>query len=498
MGARRTRTSIAGRFAAASVVGCIAFACFAPTQIVLRFKTNLASRAPQTAIQIGSENAYKQGSAGDGAIGELVVVPSGAHDALVEVKVALGVDGTDPNVCFTSPSNPRCVTAKRSFRFADHETRTFDVFLSSTCLGIACGPGQSCSAQTSACVDIRENETDPPAPPMTTPPGPVDGGEDGSPGDAPADIVPTKDGSDGACGPSTLGTGTTAPTTLVGTADALYWLDASGRLHRRAKTGIGLGTVIAEDIATLAAADNAVAWTRGTTAFGRINNGPVVSCSLVEAARAITLRAGAQPNDPPSAMFVSGPSLVHRYTSPADSSCISQASFSASVQNELAVTKDFVWGRSNIVNAVGGSPWTFVDNTNWNVSFAAATTLLLTAGPDVAVVAVRNQSNDTIFYRLAGTQISTIVTRSGSPLVTGLAADATFVYWLETPAIPGASTRLYRAALSGGDPGVPVAAFPSQIHAQGLVVDGSCFFTWAAGSKDPNASGSIIGLSKNP
>lgn len=477
-------------------------ACFAPTQIVLRFKTNLQSRAPQTAIQIGTENAYKQGAGGDGHIGELVVVPSDAHDALVEVKVALGIDGTDPNVCFTAPANPRCVTAKRTYRFADHETRTFDVFLSSACLGVACGPGQSCNAQTSACVDIPENETDPvPPPPVPS----VDGGEDAGPIDAPVDVPPPDDGSVGGCGPAAVATlGRDAPVSLVATVDALFWIDPNGRLLRRGKTSAGPGVAIAEKVDTVAAAGSTVVWTQGTTAFGRVANGGVGTCTLMGPASSLALRAGAQPGGPASAMFVSGADFMRRYTAPAGigGDCVLAASFPTSAQNEIVATTDWVWARAVTVNnPVSGTPWNFVDNGGWNVTFPTPGNLRLAASGNVAIAVVTTQSGDALlFYRLLNAnQVSMFMTRTGSPTLDGLAMDATFVYWLETPPIAGAPTRLYRAPFAANNPTVvEVANFPPQVVAKGLVVDSACIFTWAASTNEINPAGSIIGVSKNP
>lgn len=493
-----------GRVAAGCAVGAVVFACFAPTQIVLRFKTNLQSRAPQTAIQIGSENAYKQGAGSDGHIGELVVVPSDAHDALVEVKVALGIDGTDPNACFTAPANPRCVTAKRSYRFADHETRTFDVFLSSACLGVACGPGQSCNAQTRTCVDIPENETDPIPP--SSPPGPdVDGGEDAAPPpDARADVEPSIDGSVGGCGPAAVATlGRDAPVALVATDDALFWIDPNGRLLRRAKTSAGPGVVIAEEVATVAAAGTTVVWTKGTTAFGRVANGAVGTCTLTEPASSLALRGGAQPSDPPSAMFVSGESFMQRYTAPTGigGQCALAASFPTSAQKEIVATTDWLWARAVTVNnPVSGTPWSFVDNGGWNVTFPTPSNVMLAAEKNVAIAVVRSQAGDAIFYRLlSANQIATFMTRTGEPTITGLAMDATSVYWLETPPVPGATTRLYRAPFGASAPPVVEAAnFPKQVVAKGLVVDNACIFTWAASADLNDPAGSIVGLSKNP
>src|SRR5205085_1077359 len=123
MGVRRSRSALGARIGATTAVVGVVIACYAPTQIVLRFRTNLQNRSPQTSITVGSEPAFKQGADADGRIGELVVVPSGAHDAVIDVKVALGVDGLDANVCAANPKNALCVTASRQFRFATHETR---------------------------------------------------------------------------------------------------------------------------------------------------------------------------------------------------------------------------------------------------------------------------------------------------------------------------------------------------------------------------------------
>jgi hypothetical protein len=79
---------------------------------------------------------------GEGQIGTLVVVPSGAKDDLVGVRVVAGIDQT-PEECLAK-GYEGCIVARRALRFTPHSDLALEVELSSRCKGIACDPRSTC------------------------------------------------------------------------------------------------------------------------------------------------------------------------------------------------------------------------------------------------------------------------------------------------------------------------------------------------------------------
>lgn len=171
------RRVLRGTFAA-SVVAVAVLACYGPTEVVVELRTDLHARNPRTLIRVGGTTATKDGAGGDGRIGELVLVPSGARDAPVELAIVTSVDGRSPDECESSADKTGCVFARRRFKFAPHESRSFMVFMSSVCLGKDCG-AQTC--EDGVCVAPSENKSDDTnqdGPPV--PPGPPDATLDGA------------------------------------------------------------------------------------------------------------------------------------------------------------------------------------------------------------------------------------------------------------------------------------------------------------------------------
>jgi len=76
-----------------------------------------------------------------GRIGSLVLVPSGAEDARVAVRVIGAIDRA-PVQCQTSAQG--CIVSLRAVQFIPHETIELPVDLSARCEGVACGPLQTC------------------------------------------------------------------------------------------------------------------------------------------------------------------------------------------------------------------------------------------------------------------------------------------------------------------------------------------------------------------
>ena len=76
-------------------------------------------------------------------IGSMVIVPSGADDETVAIRVIVGL-GKDPATCLPPSYGPGCIVARRAIRFVPHTSLTLPIFLATSCNGIACGATDTC------------------------------------------------------------------------------------------------------------------------------------------------------------------------------------------------------------------------------------------------------------------------------------------------------------------------------------------------------------------
>ena len=143
-------------------------ACREPTQITVELRTDVACSArlttavvvgtlPQTNESLASRPAAvqttdcTQASPGDGFIGSLVVVPSGDKTGEVAIKVVVGV-GIPPEEC-TSPTDKRCITARRVRKYVADTKLVLPITMNDACRGVPCGADETCSR--GRCVSVR-------------------------------------------------------------------------------------------------------------------------------------------------------------------------------------------------------------------------------------------------------------------------------------------------------------------------------------------------------
>ena len=136
--------------------------CRTATQITVEATTDMhCVDHGGTTVTIGSLDTIASRSAAAAAftcddtthrIGSVVVVPSGANDAEVLIKVVSGV-GVDPESCDAPDNAKRCIVAKRLLRFLPHESLTVDVSMRLDCRGVPCGDTETCVH--GACVPAR-------------------------------------------------------------------------------------------------------------------------------------------------------------------------------------------------------------------------------------------------------------------------------------------------------------------------------------------------------
>ncbi len=166
---------------------CItATACQDATQIRLELSTDASCALVRgTSITVGphggtiarapvSITSSCQDASGE--IGSLVLVPSGATNAEIEVSVVTAV-GLPLDQC-RSGSVTGCIEARRALRFQEHRSLTIPIRLSSACSGVACLNEETCvagvcvpvsCATESTCSDGTVDPTAPGAQPPTDP-----------------------------------------------------------------------------------------------------------------------------------------------------------------------------------------------------------------------------------------------------------------------------------------------------------------------------------------
>lgn len=86
-----------------------------------------------------------------GSLGSVVVVPSGARDAEVSLRVIAGF-GKQPEECNAPYRDQGCIVARRTLRFRPYTSTVVPILLSVSCAGIPCDATSTC--QKGKCVPI--------------------------------------------------------------------------------------------------------------------------------------------------------------------------------------------------------------------------------------------------------------------------------------------------------------------------------------------------------
>lgn len=135
-----------------------ATSCRTATEITLTIRTNVPCAEVEgwrgVAVYVGKAGAESQEQAPtlvttrcerEGEIGSLVVVPSGAKDELVGVRVVAGISRR-PEECLANGYEGGCIVSRRAIRFTPHTDLALDVDLLRNCLDIGCDPQNTCVA----------------------------------------------------------------------------------------------------------------------------------------------------------------------------------------------------------------------------------------------------------------------------------------------------------------------------------------------------------------
>jgi len=147
------------RWLIACAFGVGALSCLNPTEIVVELSTNIACTTDHgVAVSVGAPDddedagiaALGSSCTNDGGLGSVTLVPSGGIDAVVGIRVVLGVDAS-AETCSETRDYTGCVVARRSLRFDPHTPLALPIELDQSCVGIPCTPDSTCIGGT--CTD---------------------------------------------------------------------------------------------------------------------------------------------------------------------------------------------------------------------------------------------------------------------------------------------------------------------------------------------------------
>jgi outer membrane protein assembly factor BamB len=126
--------------------------CEQPTEVTLsitttvpcaRFSGVTITVGPASEVETMAPGTEAQTCTGSGVVGTIVVVPGGAKDEGVDIKVVGGVN-RDPATCTAPAYGNGCIVARRSLQFIPHTPLVLDIALTRDCNGVVCSPDQTC------------------------------------------------------------------------------------------------------------------------------------------------------------------------------------------------------------------------------------------------------------------------------------------------------------------------------------------------------------------
>lgn len=139
-----------------------------PTELEVEVLATDCATVTSTSVRTGSPGnvtltepakATKSGCSG-GRIGSVVLFPSGADDARVEIDVVTGF-GKAADQC--GPSLDGCIHARRITRFVPGTSTRVSMLMDPRCIGKPCPAGQTCSAGTCVSAEAGDGLAPPPA-----------------------------------------------------------------------------------------------------------------------------------------------------------------------------------------------------------------------------------------------------------------------------------------------------------------------------------------------
>lgn len=295
--------------------------CFSPTQITVTLTTDVpCGEHVETAVFVGQDAVSAETADGarasetrcvGGNIGTVALVPSGARDANVALRVVTAIRGERADVCAKAPADrvpAGCIVARRRLGFVRNAPLSLPVVMRATCAGVACPTDQTCVAGACRFSQLRPGDCERPdgCAEDTLPPSGgaiADAGPDGSAdADAPTDAgsdAPAVDASCTSCDVTQIAAAETHACALR--ANGTVWCWGGGLLAEQGLLGAidvfrPVGPVPVKNVnsaqqlacggrvcGVITAAGNALGW--GDDTFGQITNVP--SAGQIRAATAL-------------------------------------------------------------------------------------------------------------------------------------------------------------------------------------------------------------------
>lgn len=139
----------------ACAAATVLLACRSPTQVTVVVTTDVSCKdAPSAVVVVGPLGDIEHGRPASaisrrcddsGSLGTLVVVPSGATNALVAFKIVEGFAGHAPDDCIESGDYSQCIVARRALNYLPHKSLLVPVAMRVSCKGVPCDATTTCS-----------------------------------------------------------------------------------------------------------------------------------------------------------------------------------------------------------------------------------------------------------------------------------------------------------------------------------------------------------------
>jgi hypothetical protein len=435
---------IAGLLAGVPAAGGVA-ACKGPTEITIELSTDVkCADVKGTAITIGAltELDAKPATtitpacdASTGRIGSMVIVPSGSTDDVVAIKIVVGV-GRDPAECVPPAYGAGCIVARRALHFIPSSSLTVPIFIGAVCSGIPCNATETCVGGNCAGATIDDSsKCEAPGgcgesvlgggPPLDAGGG-AGGGADAADAAVARDVVVIPPPLPTPCAPDTVCEVVSA-TTIVDvavTSTALFRLDSSGTVMTSALDGASQRALVSNEtgpLAGLEASADRVFWTA---------NGVLRRASAKDGSGKVSItniRGGClRWMVPGTKLFAGGPAAGNVYVYDLAAGTVTTPIVNAtapfgvagSSTNDIFYTNSVASGAIRHADGVMLYSGTIASNQS---------TPRCMATDGASVWWANNGSGNLVKSTTTGQSVATLV--AGQTAISGIALDATYVYW---------------------------------------------------------------------
>jgi hypothetical protein len=470
-------------------IAALVASCRSPTQVTIEITTDVpCSNLRGTSITVGrladlesKPPATATQQCDNGRIGALVIVPSGANDDEVAVRV-VSAETMDPDGCVSNHYPKGCIVARRALRFIPHSDLNVGILMANACSGLSCPSDQTCIEGTcrsaiipdpSACEVEQCNEG------VLVPGGIAkDAGTDATLRDVAIDTTPPPDTlvdaqgagcvvwDGGKCSPQVIASNIVGAVDIAIAGSSLYWTYRTGVMRANLDgTGALPITTVETSPFRLATDATSVYWTdpgAGTVRKAPLAGGAPSTVALAQFNPVHVVSDGTW-------VYWSNQDVGTVSRAHPDGSSLSVIATVGSQVNGIAVDATLAYVCGFAANAILTAP----------VGGGVASPFEVTSGSPIRIV----KSGPSLFWTTyTGNDVFTVPTSGGTPLrlasnqvgADGIAVDATSVY----VAARGAGT-VSRVPRGGGSVTVLAAG---QQDPWGVAVDDTYVYWVSAGS----------------